>query len=267
MGRPKSLGPYTPLAASYYLDDAILEAREHAELLFVRCLSYLAAGDSDGFITELQMLHAVGVGLRAVPKRVETLIDVGLLVRVDGGYVVRSYLKWNKSAEEIGRYRKLDRERKARKTGEDAPDSDRNPDGIHPDSAPHDTALHDTALHEPLVDVPPTQRITDADFDRAYQHWPKKAERQDALNRFRAAAKRRGTDVVIADVARFGQAYVAAGIDKQFVPSLGRWLKNERWSDELPQREAPAGRSPQQERPAMTTQQMKEHREAVMNRA
>ncbi len=42
MARPKSNGPYTPLAANYFLDDSILEAKEHAELLFVRCLSFLA---------------------------------------------------------------------------------------------------------------------------------------------------------------------------------------------------------------------------------
>lgn len=147
MGRAKSLGPYTPLAENYYLDDAILEAGEHAELLFLRCLSYLASGTTDGYISELQMRHAVGVSLRAVPKRVEKLVEVGLLVRVDGGFVVRSYLKWNKSAEEIGRYRKQDRDRKARKQAEVDPNSDRNPGGVQPDSAPHFTALHDTALH------------------------------------------------------------------------------------------------------------------------
>lgn len=148
MGRPKSHGPYTPLAANYYLDDAVLEAKEHAELLFVRCLSFLATGDTDGFISDLQMRHAVGIGLRNVNGRIETLTKVGLLLHVDGGYQVRSYLKWNKSAEEIGRYLRRDRERKARKQGEEASNSARNPDGIHTDSADHVTTRHYTSLHD-----------------------------------------------------------------------------------------------------------------------
>jgi hypothetical protein len=151
MARPKSHGPYTPLAANYFLDDAILEAKEHAELLFVRCLSFLATGDTDGFISELQMRHAVGIGLRDVGKRIETLTKVGLLLRVDGGYEVRSYLKWNKSAEEIGRHLRRDRERKARKQEEEEPNSARNPDGIRADSADHVTALHVTALHDKQI--------------------------------------------------------------------------------------------------------------------
>lgn len=156
MARPKSNGPYTPLAANYFLDDSILEAKEHAELLFVRCLSFLATGDSDGFISDLQMRHAVGVNLRSVEKRIETLLDVGLLLRVDGGFQVRSYLKWNKSAEQIGRTLRRDRERKARKQAEVAPNSERNPDGIHSDSAPHVTTRHVTSLHDtenPLSDA------------------------------------------------------------------------------------------------------------------
>lgn len=156
MPRPKSHGPYTPLAANYYLDDAVLEAKEHAELLFVRCLSFLATGDTDGFISDLQMRHAVGIGLRNVNGRIETLTKVGLLLHVDGGYEVRSYLKWNKSAEQIGRHLRRDRERKARKQAGVDPTSDRNPDGIRADSADHVTTRHVTSLHDtknPLSDA------------------------------------------------------------------------------------------------------------------
>jgi hypothetical protein len=144
MSRPKSNGPYAPLGAKYYFDDAILEAGEQAELLFVRCLAFLAEASSDGFITERQMVSAVGVGLRGVPKRVSRLLEVGLLERVDGGFVARSWLKWNKSTEDIGKYLKRDRERKARNHAGVAPNSGRNPTGIPPDSAPQITTHHIT---------------------------------------------------------------------------------------------------------------------------
>lgn len=113
MPRPKTLGPYAPLSSSYYRDDAILDAGEKAELLYCRGLAFCADASSDGFISDRQVTAVVGVGMRDATARARRLVDVGLWQRVDGGYVVRSWLKWNKSAEEIGRARKLDRDRKA----------------------------------------------------------------------------------------------------------------------------------------------------------
>lgn len=133
MGRPKSKGAYVPLAAQYYMDDAILEAGPDAELLFVRMLSFLAAVPSDGFITDRQ-LTIVGAGLRAPVRRLDSLLNVGLIEQVSGGFLVRSWLKWNRSADEVGKLLAKDRERKSRKDGEDAPNSERNPSGFQTDS-------------------------------------------------------------------------------------------------------------------------------------
>ena len=113
MARPKSLGPYAPLSASYYRDDAILEAGEKAEVLYVRGLAFCSDAMSDGFISDRQVTAVLGVGMRDAMRRAQTLVDVELWQRVDGGFVIRGWLKWNKSAEEIGRARKQDRERKA----------------------------------------------------------------------------------------------------------------------------------------------------------
>ena len=113
MARPKSLGPYAPLSASYYRDDAILEAGEKAEVLYVRGLAFCSDAMSDGFISDRQVTAVLGVGMRDAMRRAQVLVDVELWQRVDGGFVVRGWLKWNKSAEEIGRARKQDRERKA----------------------------------------------------------------------------------------------------------------------------------------------------------
>ncbi|MDF2507263.1 MAG: hypothetical protein K0Q52_1122 [Microbacterium sp.] len=135
MARPKSKGPYVPLAANYYMDDAILEAGPEAELLFVRILSFLASVPSDGFITDRQLRTIVGLGLRNVPRRIESLLNAGLLAAQSGGYVARSWQKWNRSTEEIGRLLAKDRERKAQDSGVVVPNSKRNPDGIQEDSA------------------------------------------------------------------------------------------------------------------------------------
>jgi hypothetical protein len=134
MGRPKSKGAYAPLAAHYYLDDAILEAGPDAELLWVRVLSFLASvPQADGFITDRQ-IRTVGIGLRGVPKRVSKLQDVGLLSAEPGGFAARSWHKWNRSAQEVGKFLAKDRERKAQKAGEVGPNSARKTTPFRTDS-------------------------------------------------------------------------------------------------------------------------------------
>lgn len=135
MGRPKSNGAYAKLSATYYDDDAILEAGPHAELLWCRYLAFTASLPTDGYVTDRQMQARVGRGLRDVSGRVRSLVEVGLLVAVDDGYVSRSWQKWNRSADQIGRHLARDRERKARKHGGDDPNSARNGDGFHTDSS------------------------------------------------------------------------------------------------------------------------------------
>jgi hypothetical protein len=132
MARPKSNGPYAPLSATYYRDDLILAAGEQAELLFVRCLAFLADSASDGYITDRQMRLVVGMGMRNVPARCARLVELGLVTCIDGAYLVRSWGKWNKSTDEIGKHLKRDRERKQREVGAN---SARNPDGIQTDSS------------------------------------------------------------------------------------------------------------------------------------
>jgi hypothetical protein len=70
-------------------------------------------------------------------------------------------------------------------------------------------------------------------FDSAYEHWPKKVERADALKRFTTATKKVPAAQLAEHVIRFGDAY-AATTDRQFTPALGAWLNGERWTDELP---------------------------------
>lgn len=79
----------------------------------------------------------------------------------------------------------------------------------------------------------PAVRVGEADFEKAWAHWPKKTERKKSLEKFRKVAADRGLETTIADVTRFGQAY-ARSTDKQFVPALVVWLNGERWTDELP---------------------------------
>jgi hypothetical protein len=198
------------------MDDAILEAGPDAELLFVRCLSFLASVSSDGFITERQVRTIVGLGLRNITKRLAVLQEVGLIAAVDGGFVVRSWTKWNKTAEEIGKYRARDRERKAQKTGEVVPNSARNPDGIRPDSAPQSSAVQSSA-----VQTSPSERSATrgtrlpADFSVT----PEMA--QWARDRTPLVDGRRSTERFM---NHFAAAPGAKGVKRDWVRTWQNWL-------------------------------------------
>jgi hypothetical protein len=123
-------GAYAPLAATYFMDDDVMEAGEEAELLYVRGLAFCAGNPaSDGYITDKQVARVVGAGMALLAERIQALVSVGLWERLPGGYAVRSWLKWNKSAEELGRHRARDRDRKSASS-----DTDRgSEDGPEPD--------------------------------------------------------------------------------------------------------------------------------------
>jgi hypothetical protein len=252
MARPKSNGPYAPLSATYFRDDAILAAGEQAELLFVRCLAFLADAASDGYITDRQMRAVVGMGMRNIQGRIDTLVEVGLITRVVGddfvqssgrshvgfvssscrldAYLVRGWLKWNKTTDEIGKHLKQDRERKsASKVANSARNEGVVPPGIQTDSSPQYTSIQ---VNTNQVN---TQKLKELGtlFDDAYSHWPKRVKRDEAFEKFKVVVKVESSRDIADAIIRFGDAY-SATTAKQFVPALGVWLNQKRWSDELP---------------------------------
>lgn len=144
-------GAYAPLAATYFMDDDVMEAGEEAELLYVRGLAFCAGNPaSDGYITDKQVARVVGAGMPLLAERIQALVSVGLWERLPGGYAVRSWLKWNKSADELGRHRARDRDRKSASSSTEGgseggaePEPERYEDGadVRADSAdvPHGT--------------------------------------------------------------------------------------------------------------------------------
>lgn len=146
VNKVRSRGSYAPLSAHYYKDDAIADAGEAAELLFLRGLAFCADVISDGFISDTQLSRFVGVGMRDATKRAKRLVEVGLWAREDAGWRVTSWLGWNRSRAEILDLNRKDADRKgSRPAGDDdeipppaddglPPDSDRNPNGNRPDS-------------------------------------------------------------------------------------------------------------------------------------
>ena len=89
---------YVKLDASSDDDPKILTAGEKAEVLYVRGLCLAKRILSDGFIADV---HLPRFGLSNVNQRAKKLVEVGLWERVEGGYVIVSWLKHNNSKNEV----------------------------------------------------------------------------------------------------------------------------------------------------------------------
>lgn len=242
MARPSRLGPYVKLSATYYQDDAMLTVSPEAELLYVRGLAFCAGQMSDGFISDAQ-LKLVGVGIRSCTRRAAELQESGLWLRVDGGYVARSWQKWNKTAEEIGAERRRDRERKSQNRAENPEqfqaDSGRNPGGVTPDSLSEigqDRIGQDKDTDSATADA-------SADFDLFWSIYPKRVGKGQAQKAFVKAVKRAGLDTVLNGARRLAEDPNLP--DKQYIPNPTTWLNGDRWTDDpYPPRLDKHGRPP-----------------------
>lgn len=254
---PKNVGPYGKLLANYQDDDAIIAAGEKAELLFCRAIAFLSNSDSDGYITDGQLLRRVGAGMTDAKKRADTLVREGLWERVEGGYQVRSYLKINDSAEDKGRRRRTDRERKQRERTKDSdPVSEWNPSGQDAESKRTrqrtPSGVTTDSLTGLLTDLRSTEvqsspvnasDATDADrdstrtnltrFDEFWTAFPKRVAKQAARRKWETLI-RRGVDpdAIIHGAKRYAEE--VRGSEPQFIKQPDGWLNAGRWEDEPP---------------------------------
>jgi hypothetical protein len=111
-------GKYVRLSQTFYKDEALMSVGPQAQLLYLRCLALASELSSDGLISARQ-LPLVGHDLRKPRSLARQLVGVGLWLdnaRGDG-WIIRNYLKWNRSRAEIFAASDLDRDRKANARG------------------------------------------------------------------------------------------------------------------------------------------------------
>ena len=93
-------GLFVPLDMNYMRDPAIRRAGPDAELLYVRALAFSKSGGTGGMIHEYD-LPVVAIGLKRVQARVDALVREHLWLTVDGGWLIRSWERWNLSRAEL----------------------------------------------------------------------------------------------------------------------------------------------------------------------
>ena len=178
--------------------------------------------------------------LARVATGLARLADAGLVVRyvVDG----RGYLQ----VTNWGRHQKIDRPNKPRYPRSDA-------DGAElattlasvatiPSWGTEEQRIRGTEEQSLLV-IPDgtTERAssTSKSFDQWWEHWPKKVRKKQARDAFPAALKLLPLPALIEATDRWVTAFNATGNDRKFIPDPDRWLKHQRWEDDLGPSQAP----------------------------
>lgn len=161
----------------------------------------------------------------------DELVDADLVERAsDGGFAV---VDWVRSGQELGETvrKRLDANRAKQQAYRDRQRDSREGDvtGHVTGDVPGRRDGHDGGEARRGEE----RRQIEVLFARAWQHWPKKVERKQALERFVKATKRLPVEELVSAIIRFGDAY-AATTEPQFVPALGVWLNRDRWTDQLP---------------------------------
>jgi len=103
---------WVKLSARYYLDPAIANLNDAAEVMFTRALAYAGGQEQGGFIPA-----GVLPGLcrqRRYEASVQALVAAGLWRPARGGYKITRWEEWQSELEAIASRRSADRDRKRR---------------------------------------------------------------------------------------------------------------------------------------------------------
>lgn len=254
---------YARLSNHYWQDKDVLKLRRRnpaAALLHVLAISWCSDHASDGEIDEDTLLFVLG----ADERDVSDLVASGMLQTVPdkpGVYALRSYLKYQNSAEQIeeAKGKATERQRRKRerdKAAQDAETSTVTPpsDDAHTDVTPmsrrdiegvtgmsfnQEPRTKNEEINPPLT--PPAEgpeaddEPDDEGFKRFEAEYPKHGNRQRTLDAYHAAIRAGATPEQLTTAAR---AYKASCRDEnkpaRFIPQPANWLTNGQWRDHLP---------------------------------
>lgn len=243
-------GAYAPLYANYADDEAIMTAGEDAELMYIRMLAYAARTPlTEGWISDRVIQSRLGILPRAAGdgagsdagiepgtdagSRAEKLCTVGLIERDGDGFRIVSWLRWNRSVEEMGRERARDSGRKNTPTSTDDGTGTGTRAG-NDAGLPHASPLSDQKQIRSNTDqsrATATETIPDG-FDTFWDHYPKKADKGHARKAYVAALKKTDAATVTAGALAYATHVKAEKTERKFIANPSTWLNGERWTDD-----------------------------------
>lgn len=240
----KRPAPYVPLSVYYADDEAIMEAGEDAELMYVRMLAYAGrTPTTEGYVPRRVCLTRLGIAVRpelgpetSPESRLERLTDTGLVAVEGDGYRLVSWLKWNRSVEEMNREREQDRTRKVpltRASPERSPEKvpEVSPE-LGPESSPVPSGSTEEKRREEIKDLSARR----GRFDEFWSIYPKRGKhsnpKEPARQKWNELVRTVDPEAIIASARVL--AKVREGEDPQTTPQTITWLRQKRWQDDQP---------------------------------
>lgn len=237
-------GNYVPLDVNYVRDAAIRRAGPMAELLYIRSLAYAKGAKTSGQIPDFD-LEVVGVGLPKIKVAAAKLAEVGLWIRLEDGWFIRSWERWNAEAEAVSAGARLGNHvRWHVQTGkyDSGCEHCTNPEAIGGRSggdSPGDSGDDSRGdiqgkgregKEEKTSSSLSSDKSDGQDrFDEFWSHYPRKDSKQDAKKAWRQVTISRKIDPqLIIDAV---QTYPFKP-DRTYQPLPATWLRGERWEDE-----------------------------------
>lgn len=262
---------YARLSNNFWQDKDILKLRRKnpsAALLYVMAISWCSDHASDGGIDEDELLYV----LNASDEDVSDLVASGLLLEpseaTEGRYIIRNYLKYQNSAEQIEQTKEKERDKKRRQRGtkrdnssvppmspnvtENVPDvSPRDNSSVPPMSFNQEPITNNQegfSNENPLPQTPSqaegAAESADEDyplgFEQFWETYPRKNGKRKAFEAWRKARRKTNNTFLISKAAQY-----AADPNREpgYTLTPANWLDGEHWDDDpLPAKPEPTAR-------------------------
>ena len=246
---------YARLSNDFWQDRDVLKLRRRnpsAALLYVMAISWCSDHASDGIIAEDELLYV----LNASDEDVSDLAASGLLLRGsdEGCYVIRNYLKYQNSAEQIEQAKEKAKERQRRKRERDANKTvtDSDNESVTPMSfnqEPRTKNQKKSSDEEFSLPQTPSQaegaaESADEDyplgFEQFWETYPRKNGKRKAFEAWRKARRKTNNTFLISKAAQY-----AADPNREpgYTLTPANWLDGEHWDDDpLPAKPEPTAR-------------------------
>lgn len=212
---------YARLSNDFWQDEDVSMLRRQnpaAALLFVLAISWCSDHSSDGRISRKTLLYV----LNASDEDVETLAESGLIVADEDGsaYTLRSYLKYQNSAEDIKAKAEANRERvrrwrEARKT---------EGNGVETDNQEPRTNNQKNFIYNPQT---PSGGFEDypRPFEQFWNVCAWQADKPEAYAAWKRAIRETNNATLIAAMGNYAADESNAG----YWQKPARWLNNQGW--------------------------------------
>lgn len=228
----------------FYDHPKVLGMSDAAVSLWTRAGSYSVAKQTDGFVAEAVLVHA----LRSTLEVADELVHRGLWQRRKGGFQFHEWSNRNLTKERIEADREADRERKraereAARQKRNAlvnghsvrPDTDRTPGGLQEESKRNPSSSVSVSVSESSKNSSSTaarSTVEDLEFARFWNVYPRKVGKGEARKVW-AKLRKNGVDLeaVIAGAERYRDDPARQRKDLEYTKHPGPWLNAERWTD------------------------------------